>query len=778
MIEFLIGMVRGLYDMVMDRHSRRRDQVFAVLAFIFIVSFAFLLVEHEVFPHTPHWVKVVIFGVMVISGSGCLLMLMVGLLAATSRTVVVVSLYDFEEMSQLITSLQEVMRRRFAPRVVTVMGNNDRTRLRQRLCGVIGQDHPRPDLAAVVGVGTEAWGLVTELLVTDGRTSPVPIFGAAVETKSNPDGRAGVSDPMTVSDVLDYYRILGTVAAWALDMRPPKQRNVTNPPLVRIGLPYSDEDPGNRLLGEALARFEREHKAREQVHFERIPTLPIESLLRVVADHLDPDSPFRINALLIPTDNRVQTKLSEIIAAADDAGVPVVGASERAVECGASFSIAYDYAAIGCQAGEMVLLHLRKQSVFGRLLNRKYVSPAPLRPMLFYKHVEPKLVQRIRKAIKSEYGEAPMLEREVVTRDNVSAGLPPSHLESFDRRFGKSLRGYKRSFAILLADQLRLFDSILRVGPEAKIKRIQTDLAQRGWSVAQGKLEILLGALVGLRLLSYRNDAYYLSGDASRFLCTTTSGQPNPRYIGGLINYHRQRIGLWTDLAAVLQSSGGGSRVKQLDGLDVARTYNETMRDINAEIARSLAQLVKERYYDRSGCQILDVGCGSGIMAETIRSVVGGTTAVLVDYDEVKQAWCERRKGGVDTGVEFWSGDFLDYATDRRYDLVILSFICHHYDDRRCERIMARCLDLLAPDGAVLFHEFKVDKETCSPVAQYLFHLSLLVYNDDAPKIRSQADFEQLWRRASGPDRHVRFEPVPLEAQGAYPSFAQWITFG
>ncbi len=114
-------------------------------------------------------------------------------------------------------------------------------------------------------------------------------------------------------------------------------------------------------------------------------------------------------------------------------------------------------------------------------------------------------------------------------------------------------------------------------------------------------------------------------------------------------------------------------RIKDFDDI-----YREDRRGIGAFLNRTIRASVRIRFElafktlgDLKGRTVLDIGCGSGrYMFEAIRRGASGA----VGLDAAAGALDMARKLGAEAGVsellEFHQTDFLDYKSDKKYDVV------------------------------------------------------------------------------------------------------------
>lgn len=97
---------------------------------------------------------------------------------------------------------------------------------------------------------------------------------------------------------------------------------------------------------------------------------------------------------------------------------------------------------------------------------------------------------------------------------------------------------------------------------------------------------------------------------------------------------------------------------------------------------------------------VLDLGCGPGTwalhIAPRVRSLVGVDIAPAFVAHATSEA---ARRGLVNT--EFRVGSFLDFASDRKFGLVLLGAMLVYVDDPELAPFLARVRSMLTPSGSV-----------------------------------------------------------------------------
>lgn len=91
--------------------------------------------------------------------------------------------------------------------------------------------------------------------------------------------------------------------------------------------------------------------------------------------------------------------------------------------------------------------------------------------------------------------------------------------------------------------------------------------------------------------------------------------------------------------------------------------------------------------------RVLDVGGGSGEISGRLVASVPGASATVVDIDPRSVAVARAR------GLDGFAGRIEDYATEERYDLVLMLNLIEHVADPRA--LLERAVELLAPGGVI-----------------------------------------------------------------------------
>jgi tRNA (cmo5U34)-methyltransferase len=104
---------------------------------------------------------------------------------------------------------------------------------------------------------------------------------------------------------------------------------------------------------------------------------------------------------------------------------------------------------------------------------------------------------------------------------------------------------------------------------------------------------------------------------------------------------------------------------------------------------------------------ILDLGCGDGILGRFLLDTLPASQGVFVDFSDPMLAEARKSLSAI-AGVSFVRADFSTprwvdaIAPHRPFDIVVSGFAIHHEPDERKKTLYSEIHDLLAPGGIFL----------------------------------------------------------------------------
>jgi ubiquinone/menaquinone biosynthesis C-methylase UbiE len=141
-------------------------------------------------------------------------------------------------------------------------------------------------------------------------------------------------------------------------------------------------------------------------------------------------------------------------------------------------------------------------------------------------------------------------------------------------------------------------------------------------------------------------------------------------------------------------------------------------------IARLLgADGARQKLFDllalRPGDRVLDIGCGTGTFATTLKQRYPGVEVTGLDPDPkaLARARSKAEQAKVSIGFDQGFADSLEYPA-ASFDLVFSSFMFHHLEGSTRERTLREVRRVLKPGGSLYLLDFEV-----SPAGHGLFNL-------------------------------------------------------
>lgn len=192
--------------------------------------------------------------------------------------------------------------------------------------------------------------------------------------------------------------------------------------------------------------------------------------------------------------------------------------------------------------------------------------------------------------------------------------------------------------------------------------------------------------------------------------------------------------------------------------------YDPFMRLLGADEARRA--LVRSAAI-RPGARILDVGCGTGTLIETVLRLQRGVDLAGIDPDPKALAHARRKaqRAGVAVRLDRGVATDLPYA-DGSFDLVFSSLVLHYLptvDKKRALREIGR---VLAPDGALHLLDY-AGPSAGRGLVPWLFRFEPLLADNDEERILERMREAGLREPRVIERRKARLGPLVLYAARA-----------
>lgn len=269
--------------------------------------------------------------------------------------------------------------------------------------------------------------------------------------------------------------------------------------------------------------------------------------------------------------------------------------------------------------------------------------------------------------------------------------------------------GFMPSRAVLTAVELDIFTAI---GDGATAEQVADKI-----QCAARATEMLLNALVSLKLLQKENGIYRNAPIAARFF---VDGTPDSTRVGQL-----HMANMWKRWSTLTEAMQAGTSVAPRNDNGWVEPFIAAM-DMNARgRSRGMVQAVGINGARR----MLDLGGGSGAYSIAFAKAAPGLECEIVDLAEVLPITQEHiRKVGLGDRIHARPGDMLTVPLEPgKYDLVLLSAICHMFSPEENRRLLIRAYEALAPGGRLVISDFVLDPDKTAPRFGALFALNMLV---------------------------------------------------
>ncbi len=292
------------------------------------------------------------------------------------------------------------------------------------------------------------------------------------------------------------------------------------------------------------------------------------------------------------------------------------------------------------------------------------------------------------------------------------------------------IRGFMSSRAILTALELDVFTAVGDGGTARQIAgKIQG---------AVRATEMLLNALVSLKLLQKRDSVYTNTPVAARFF---VEGTPDSARTAQL-----HTANLWKRWSTLTEAVQAGTTV-------APRVENGGVKPFIAAMdhnARGRARAVVQAVEVNGTKRLLDLGGGSGAYSIAFAKAAPGLHAEIVDAPEVLGlAQDYVRQAGLADRITTRAGDMLNVPLEAgKYDLVLLSAICHMFSPEENKQLLERAYAALAPKGRLVISDFILEADKTAPRFAALFALNMLV-NTRAGSSYSEPEYD-AWLKQAG----------------------------
>lgn len=304
-----------------------------------------------------------------------------------------------------------------------------------------------------------------------------------------------------------------------------------------------------------------------------------------------------------------------------------------------------------------------------------------------------------------------------------TAGVLPDDLNEL-------IRSFMPSRAALTALELDVFTAIGEgATAESVAQKIQAD---------PRATEMLLNALVSMKLLEKRNGNFLNTPPSARFLSDSSRDTARPALLHTAHLWQR-----WSTLTECVRK--GSSLATHEREEDWTAAFIAAMDRNAKERAGSVVKAVGTNGIKR----MLDLGGGSGRYSIAFASAAPELKSEILDLEDVVALTRKYiRAAGLAGRITARSGDMLRDPFGENYDLILVSAICHMFSPEQNRALFQRAYRALAPKGQFVVQDFILEPNKTAPRFATLFSLNMLV-GTSAGSSYSEPEYDS-WLREAG----------------------------
>ncbi len=266
-------------------------------------------------------------------------------------------------------------------------------------------------------------------------------------------------------------------------------------------------------------------------------------------------------------------------------------------------------------------------------------------------------------------------------------------------------------------------------------------------------LELVLNALVAMRVLTKNEKMYANTAVAERYLVQSSS-----EYVGHLLILHDAEWDQWGRLADVVKT--GKSPVLQ--------HVFETNPDLGAQvltvldrIGRGSGPALAQRLNLKGANRMLDIGGGAGTNAIAFCREYSDLTATVFDLPSTLKVTKQCvEEAGLSDRIQLLPGNFHEDAFQGSFDVALMSDILHYQDGKANAALVRKVYDCLNDNGRLIIKDRFLDPQRTSPAWTTAFAVHILV-NTEKGECFTMEETRQ-WMEHAGFQRIEELEPCAM----------------
>jgi ubiquinone/menaquinone biosynthesis C-methylase UbiE len=280
-----------------------------------------------------------------------------------------------------------------------------------------------------------------------------------------------------------------------------------------------------------------------------------------------------------------------------------------------------------------------------------------------------------------------------------------------------TINAYQRTAVLRAAIDLDLFTLIGEGDRTAHELAESSDASLRG-------VRILCDYLVVIGFLAKAGDTYRLTPTSAAFLdrrspaCMATMARflNSPKLMSGFTNFTET-----IRLGETQLDSGGVNEPEFSEWV----TFAESMTPLMSTACKAIAEHCSEANSHR--IRVLDVAAGHGLFGIAVAARSPKAEITAQDWPNVLEVAHRNAKlAGVADRYHLLPGSVLDVDLGKGYDVVLLTNLLHHFDERSCTQILKKIHHCLSDQGELINLEFVPNEDRVSPPIPATFSLMML----------------------------------------------------
>jgi len=279
--------------------------------------------------------------------------------------------------------------------------------------------------------------------------------------------------------------------------------------------------------------------------------------------------------------------------------------------------------------------------------------------------------------------------------------------------------GFQYSKILLTANELGIFKFI------GSKSRTAAEVAT-GLKLDAEATGLLLGALVGLGLVTYKAGRYKNAPDVEKYL-----GTESDEGLTCIATHMNHMYESWNRLDEVIKK--GRPKKPGIPSILTDKHRNRNFICGMFEIGMGTARLLAKHIDLKGVMKMADIGGGPAQYPIAFSEKNPDTGFIVADYPStvrvargyIKKYGLQKRIKAVD--CEFFDVPELGIGDD--YDMALLSQVLHAAGEKQCAALIKKVYRILKPGGRIVINENALNEDRVSPPPPLIFAINMLVNN-------------------------------------------------